>query len=51
MSLTITGLIVLIVSQFVPAEEVQTVIEAIGIIIAWYGRIRLADITWFGSRK
>lgn len=51
MSLTITGLIVAICSQFVPAEEVQVVMEAVGIIIAWYGRYRLGDLTLFGSRK
>lgn len=51
MSITITGLIILLVSQFVPAEEVETVMEAVGIIIAWYGRYRLGDISIFGSRK
>ena len=51
MSLTITGLIILIISQFVPAEEVETVMEAIGIIISWYGRYRLGDISLFGSKK
>lgn len=51
MSLTISGLLVIILSQFVPSEEVETVMEAIGIIMSWYGRIRLADLDVFGFRK
>jgi hypothetical protein len=50
MSLTITGLILLIASQFVPAEEVQLVLEAVGVIVAWYGRWRLGDISVVGLR-
>jgi hypothetical protein len=50
MSLTITGLVVLIASQFVPAEEVQLVLEAVGVIVAWYGRWRLGDISVVGLR-
>ena len=51
MSLTISGLIIIILSQFVPTEEVETVMEAVGIIVSWYGRIRLADVDLFGFRK
>ncbi len=51
MSVTIIGLLVAIVSQFFPVEEVQTVAEAIGIIIAWFGRYRLGDLTLLGFRK
>lgn len=51
MSLTISGLIIIILSQFVPAEEVETVMEAVGILMSWYGRIRLDDLTWLGLRK
>ena len=51
MSSTIIGLLTLIGSQFVPVEELQKVLEAIGIIIAWYGRYRLGDISLMGLRK
>ena len=51
MSLTIIGLITLILSQFVPMEEVQTVMEALGILMSWWGRIRLGDINPLGLRK
>lgn len=51
MSLTITGLLVVILSQFVPIEEAETVIGAIGIIISWFGRFRLGDLTLLGTRK
>jgi hypothetical protein len=51
MSLTITGLIIAVLSQFIPAEEAQTIVEALGIIVAFYGRVRLGDLTWFGLRK
>jgi hypothetical protein len=51
MSVTISGLILLIGSQFVPAEEVQHVLEAIGIIMSWYGRIRAGGLHWTGLRK
>ena len=51
MSTTIIGLVVLVLSQFVPVEEVESVMEAVGIIIAWYGRIRLGDLHIWGGRK
>lgn len=51
MSTTIIGLVVLVLSQFVPVEEVEKVMEAVGIIIAWYGRVRLGDISLWGVRK
>ncbi len=51
MSLTISGLIVVILSQFFPAEEVQTVLTAVGIIISWYGRYRAGGVNLFGLRK
>lgn len=51
MSVTITGLALAILSQFIPMEEAQTIASALGIIIAWYGRYRIGDITWFGTRK
>lgn len=49
-SVTITGLLMVVLSNFVPAEEVETVLEAIGIIIAWYGRFRAGGINWLGVK-
>ena len=49
-SLTISGLVVLVLSQFVPAEEAETVLEAVGILVAWYGRFRVGDISWYGKK-
>jgi len=51
MSATIIGLLTLIGAQFVPVEEIEKVIEAIGILLAWYGRYRIGDITILGIRK
>lgn len=51
MSLTITGLIIAVLSQFIPVEEAQTIVEAIGIIVAFVGRVRIGDLTWYGIRK
>lgn len=51
MSTTIIGLLIIIASQFVPTEEVETVATAIGIIISWWGRLRLGDINLLGLRK
>ena len=52
MSKTILGLITIIAAQFVPVEELETVIEAIGIIVAWYGRFTAVDsINIFGIKK
>lgn len=51
MSVTIMGIFVLIVSQFFPVEEAETVGEAIGIILTWWGRYRIGDITLTGIRK
>lgn len=51
MSKTIIGLVVAILAQFIPAEELQIVAEAVGILFAWYGRYQLGDISLFGTRK
>ena len=51
MSKTIIGIVTLLLAQFVPTEEVSIVMEAVGIIITWYGRFALGDITWWGKRK
>lgn len=50
MSKTIAGLIIAILSQFVPAEEVQTVVLAIGITLTWWTRFSRGDINVFGKR-
>lgn len=55
MSLTIKALIIAIVAQFLPLEEVSTFVDAIITIgtlgAAWYGRIRLGDVDFLGFRK
>ena len=55
MSLTIRAVIASILAQFVPIEEVNQFLDAIVTIgllgLAWYGRWRVGDITWYGSRK
>ena len=54
-SMTITGIIVMILSQFAPEMEVQsveveTILAAIGIIVAWYGRWRQGDVSIVGVK-
>lgn len=51
MSKTILGLITVVLAQFVPVEELNTVLEAIGVLIAWYGRYAIGDISLLGTRK
>lgn len=52
MSKTILGLLTIILSQFIPIEELQVVLEALGIILAWYGRLTASgDISIFGFKK
>lgn len=51
MSKTIIGLLTIILSQFVPMEELQTVLEAVGILLAWYGRYAHGDISLMGIKK
>jgi hypothetical protein len=51
MSKTIASLITLILSQFVPVEELQVVIEAIAILVIWYSRVSAGDISITGLRK
>jgi len=53
--MTITGIIVMIASQFAPEMEVQsveveTILAAIGIIVAWVGRFRQGDISIVGIK-
>ena len=55
MSVTITGIIVFLLAKVIPLEQasqfVDTAIQLIGIALAWYGRYRIGDITWYGTRK
>lgn len=51
MSKTIIGLITVVLAQFVPVEELNTVLEALGILIIWYGRYAVGDISIFGTKK
>lgn len=50
-SVTIVGILAIVLSNFFPEGEVQTLIEAIGVIIAWYGRIRRGDINLLGVKN
>jgi len=51
MSKTIASLITLILSQFVPVEEIELVIEAVIVVYLWYLRYKAGDISLFGVRK
>jgi len=55
MSLTITGVLIIILSQFIElatAQELAADISLIiGVIAAWYGRYRLGDLDLLGKRK
>jgi hypothetical protein len=55
MSLTITGIITMLLSQVLPVEEVGPVVDAFALIITtgiiWYGRYRQGDITWYGTKR
>lgn len=50
-SVTITGLIILILSEFVPVEELEAVMKAAGILVTWYGRYRIGDMLPWGVKK
>ena len=52
MSKTIIGLLTVVLSQFVPVEELEVVLQALGILLAWYGRVQAVEnITWYGMKK
>lgn len=51
MSKTIISLITLVASQFVPMEELQVVLEALSILVIWYSRVSVGDISIFGTKK
>ncbi len=54
-SLTIRAIMVAILAQFLPVEELNQFIDAgvtiAALLTAWYGRYRVGDITWWGGRK
>jgi hypothetical protein len=54
MSITITGIITMLLSQVLPLEEVGPVVDAVALIVTtsliWYGRYRQGDITWWGKK-
>lgn len=58
MSMTITGVLAVLLSSIVTPEETDTIISFIdqlilvaGIVAAYWGRYRQGDITWWGARK
>ena len=51
MSKTITGVLAILLAQFMSVEEINTIMTAVGIVLAYYGRYSLGDITWYGTRK
>jgi hypothetical protein len=55
MSLTIQGLLVVLLSIVLPVEEVNAFVDAVmvivGLLMAWYGRYRIGGITILGTRK
>lgn len=54
-SITITGLLTTILGIWFPIEEVSKFLDAavsiVGLVLIWWGRIRLGDLTWYGTRK
>ncbi len=54
-SLTIRTILGAIMVQFLPVEEVNQFLDAaitvVLLLTAWYGRVRVGDITWWGKRK
>ena len=55
MSVTIIGLLTIILSNYFPSTDVTAFIQAggtlVGLLISWYGRYRQGDITWYGIKK
>lgn len=58
MSLTITGLIGTILALILTPEETSAILSLLdqvllvaGILLTYYGRYRVGDITWYGTRK
>lgn len=58
MSLTITGIISMFLSLILTPEETDVIMSfieqgllVVGIVLAYWGRYRIGDITWYGARK
>ena len=62
MSLTITGIVAMLLGKFMEMSNVpvgneeitsfiSTGVQIIGAAVAWYGRFRIGDINIFGLRK
>ncbi len=58
MSVTITGLIGMILALVFSPEETDTILKfidqailVVGILLTYYGRIRVGDLKWWGGRK
>ena len=55
MSLTITGILTIILSQVLEATVAQELatdlVLIVGIIVTWIGRYRIGDLTLLGTRK
>ena len=63
MSKTIIGLVITIIGSLakwfnwnLPGQEeldqfLAALLALIGIALAWYGRVRKGDITWYGAKK
>lgn len=55
MSLTITGILTIVLSQIIDAAVAEDlaadIVLVVGIIVTWYGRYRLGDLTPLGLRK
>jgi hypothetical protein len=57
-SITITGVISMLLSLILTPEETNVVMSfieqgllVVGIVLTYWGRIRLGDLTWYGTRK
>ena len=54
-SATFVGLLTVVISQFLPADvagELATdVVLVVGLVVTWWGRYRMGDISALGFRK
>lgn len=54
-SVTLIGVLTVLLSNFISpeiaGELASDIVLVIGIIVAWYGRWRQGDITWYGMKK
>ena len=56
-SLTISGIVVFVLAQVFTPDEANQIVQAgfmvanvVGILMAYYGRYRQGDITWYGKK-